>query len=139
MRKLLIVISILLLGYSGNVFAEVNEVGSGTLTHFGVSIMRLPDKTVSHSLQINGSLFPSIEKEMPSYSNLGKRGYGYIQVSKNNGYGFGLGYYLGRIGTVGVQAGIWNYNNTQKDDFVYGIYFDFNVAKFLLQKLATTI
>ena len=130
-RKLLVVIILVLV--SGYAFAEV---GSGTLTHFGISAMRNADKTISHLIQVNGSLMPSVEREMIPYSDWKCRSYGYAGYEiKNQNYGFGVGYYLGRVGMVGIQAGILNDKLSKEDQFIYGCYFDGNVFKEMVRSL----
>jgi len=132
MRKLLIISILLLLNYSNNVFAN-NEV----FTHLGISVMREENKSIVYFAQINGSLMPSITREIVPYSAWGQRLYGYvgIGINRNNNYSFGMGYYLGRIGAFGIQIGIQNYKNPREDEFVVGCYIDTGVFKVLTKKL----
>lgn len=136
MKKLLtMLISLWIIGVSGCAFA-----GTESLTHFGISLMRTPDTLINNLVQVNGALVPSIEREMIPYSDWQKRLYGYIgyEVEGQN-YSFGVGYYLGRVGMVGIQAGLQNDKEQDKDIFIYGIYLDGNVFKEMLRRLIGSV
>ena len=138
-KKLLVCLVFLGLMGCGEVgFAEGTETvaGTGTLTHWGFSTTRMPDKTIGKSIQVCGSLEPSIDGELLPYTAWKQRTYGYLALTIQNDYGIGAGYYLGRNGRVGVQVGFQNNKDLGKDEFIYGLYFDFNLAKFMVQQLA---
>lgn len=128
MKKILV---LCLLLFGANAYATEE-----TLTHFGISVMRMP---VVKMVQVNGALMPSVEREMIPYSDWQKRLYGYVGLDTDADYGFGLGYYLGRVGMVGIQAGILNQKDEDKDEFVYGLYLDFNVFKVATKRLIETL
>lgn len=132
-----VLISLGIMFISGCAFAEGTKT-EPVLTHFGISVMRDGDKCLSKFLQVNGSLIPSVEKEMIPYSAWQQRAYGYLGIglTADRPYSFGAGYYLGRVGMVGLQVGFQHDQITNEDDFVYGFYADGNVFKGMIKRIA---
>jgi len=131
MVKKLILGLLIIIGSYNFAWAE----GTETLTHFGVSVMKTLNKSLVYSAQVNGSLLPSIEREIIPYPAVWQRLYGFIGINSDANYNLGLGYYVGRIGMTGLQIGLQNIKELKEDEFIYGLYFDGNVFKTMLKNL----
>ena len=130
--KLMLSLSMLIL-MIGCSFAE----GTGTLSHFGVSVMRDSNTDITRLIQVAGSLQPSVERTMIPYSAWQQRLYGFIGIEPTGGgdYCYGVGYYVGKIGMVGIQAGMLNNKELKEDNFIFGLYADGNVFKAIVNNL----
>ena len=130
--KLMLSLSMLIL-MIGCSFAE----GTGTLSHLGFSVLRQSNTTLVKVIQANGSLMPSVDREIAPYTEWKKRLYGFVGIEPtgNQNYCYGAGYYLGRVGTFGVEISMLNNKELEKDKFVCGIYTDGNVFKSLLKNI----
>lgn len=129
LKRLLVCLGLLLVvGYT---FAE----GTPTYVHFGGAAMRVSGHTgINNFVQANGSLRPSVEGENLAYTDWQCRSYGLVGINSNKDFIVGIGYYIGRVGRVGIQVTDYYEQDTDKDYFCAGLYADGSIIRGLWQK-----